>query len=74
MLSLSRVGFFISGETRADSQCEGKEPSENDNLTTDGATRISMQSFTNLAGIWCKSEDLHGANRTTQHPIIGDAS
>ena len=44
----------------ADLKREGKEPSESEKLTFDviGVTRISMQAFTKLVDIWCKTDDL----------------
>ena len=65
MLSLSRLGFFNIGETRADLKCEGEEALENDKLTIDviGVTRISMWSFTMPVGTGSKSDDLHGGSQ-----------
>ena len=41
-------------------KCEGKELSLSDQLTMDviGVIRMSIQSFTKLIGIGCKSDDL----------------
>ena len=66
MASLSSVGFFNKGETRADLKCVGKHPSESDKLTIDtiGVTNISIQSFTKPVGHGSKSDYLHGADRT----------
>ena len=54
MLSLLREGFFKTGETWADLKCEGKEPSVSDKFILEviGVIKISMQSFTRLAGHW----------------------
>ena len=54
---------------RADLKCEGKEPSESDQLIVNaiGVTTMSIQSITELVGIKSKSDDLHGAKRTRQH-------
>ena len=55
-------GFFQKGETWADLQCGGKEPSVSDKLIiyVIGVIKMSVQSFTRLVGIGSKSEDLHG--------------
>ena len=68
MASLFSVAFFNKGETRADLKCVGKDPSESDNLTIDtiGVTNTSIQSFTKPVDNGCKSDDLHGADRTRQ--------
>ena len=58
-------GFFQKGETWADLNCEGKEPSVSDTVIIDVicVIKLSMQSFTRLVGIGSKSEDLHGTSR-----------
>ena len=66
MSSLLSVGFINKGETRADLKYVRKHRSESDKLTIDtiGVTNISIQSFTKPVGNGCKSDDLHGADRT----------
>ena len=54
MLSLLWEAFLNSGETRADLKCEGKKPSESDELIIDviGVSRVLVQSFIKLVSIW----------------------
>ena len=59
-------GLFKRGETWADLKCEGKEPSVSDKLIiyVIGVIKMSIQSFTRLAGIGSKSEELREARGT----------
>ena len=74
MLSLLRVGFFYTAETRADLRCAGKEPSESDKWIIDviGVIRMSMQSFTKLVGIGSKSDYLQWSPQNKTVHLIGN--
>ena len=52
MLSIMRVGFFNRGETRADLNCEGKEPLVSNKLIIDVIGVIAMSVNLSLIIIW----------------------